>query len=269
MDLTISDIKKFKELSFGSDTFNSGGNIYQYSDDVLYKIINESFFRDEVERNIDFLLSHDVPSTVKIFDKIFLNDYFFGYSMKYIKNAFTFRYATYLGIDVNVAIGSIKDVFKAVKYLHKNNILIGDSHLDNLMLDNKGNGYLIDLDYMMFPGDKHKFNRLYDIRFGCDDYFAFSNNVDEDNIRLAIGSLSLIFGVDLEKAYRKYNVIDLECLYNKFIKKLDMKSLDDYFSRILNGDSVEYFDDFLNDNYSEFINSKYVRIMNKGLRLKK
>ena len=260
MKLNVSDLKSIKKLGFGGDTFNSGGNIYQYSDDVLYKIVDEYFFRDEIERNVDYLMCHDVPCTVKIYDKIYFNDNFFGYSMRYLKNAVTFRTATYLKIDFDKAIDAVQCVYQAMRYLHDRNILIGDLHLDNMMIDNCGYGYLIDLDYMVFPGDEYKFRKLYDIKYQHDGYRVSLSSKNTDNVRAMIGALSIIFGIDLESGFRHYFEIDLESMYDDFIQSLHLDVLSDYFMRIISGLDVEYFDDFLEDNYSKLRNSKYVRI---------
>ena len=258
MELNVSDLKNIKKLGFGSETFNSGGNIYQYSDDVLYKIVDEYFFRDEIERNVDYLMCHDVPCTVKIYDKIYFNDNFFGYSMRYLKNAVTFRTATYLKIDFDKAIDAVQCIYQAMRYLHDRNILIGDLHLDNMMIDNCGYGYLIDLDYMVFPGDEYKFRKLYDIKYRRDGYRVSLSSKNTDNVRAMICALSIIFGIDLESKFRYYFEINLESMYDGFIQSLHLNNLSDYFLRIVSGEDVEYFDEFLEDNYSKLKNSNYV-----------
>ena len=258
MELNVNDLKNMKRFGVGGNTFNSGGNIYQYNDNILYKIVDEYFFRDEVERNVDYLMNHDVPNTPKIYDKIYLNGNFFGYSMKYLKDTITFRNATYLKIDFDKALGAIQCVYQAIKYLHDRNVLIGDLHLDNVMIDNCGYGYLIDLDYMIFPGDEYKFNKLYDIKYRHDGYRVSLSSKNTDNVRAMICSLSIIFGIDLESKFRNYFEVNLENMYDEFIQSLHIGVLNDYFSRIISGIDVEYFDDFLEDNSSSIKNSNYI-----------
>lgn len=55
-----------------------------------------------------------------------------------------------MNIDFDSCIKIIQDIYKAIKYLHKKELLIGDIHMDNFMVDDKGRGYVIDLDGIYF-----------------------------------------------------------------------------------------------------------------------
>lgn len=84
--------------------------------------------------------------------------------MEYIKNAKTFREASGAHIDEDLKLKAICDVYEAFKYLHSRNIYLGDVHSDNFLISSDGSGYIIDLDYMRFLGDKYKFQQCYLIR---------------------------------------------------------------------------------------------------------
>ena len=133
--------------------------------------------------------------------------------MEYIKDTITLKNAIYLSVDFDVIVRVTKDIYRTIKYLHYHNILLGDIHMDNFLIDTKGNGYVIDLVYMM--------------------------NLEKNNI--------------------KNYAINIEDMYHKYIKLLGIEELNKYFIRIINGEEVEYFDDFLMNNYFNFLESGNVR----------
>ena len=261
MNISSNDLSKLKKFCVGDDTFNNGGKIYWYSDDVIYKIVGEYFFCGEVERNIDLQIREHIPNTPVIYDKLCNNDDFIGYSMEYLKNCFTFRKGSYLHIDFDVCVNVIRDIYEVIKYLHNKNILLGDIHMDNFLINNKGNGYVVDLDYLVYPEDKYKFQDLYCIRLkSVDNYIDVKRT---DNIKAMICCLSLILGVDLESKCINRYIIDIEKLYNGYVKKLGIGALDEYFYRIMNGEEVEYFDEFMSNYYCQFLGSGKVKLKKK------
>ena len=256
MNISVNDLKKIKKLGFDGDTFNSGGNIYQYDDHTLYKIVDRYFFKEEIERNIDFQIKNPIPHTPFIYDKIYINKFFFGYSMENIKNSLTFKKAVYLNVDFDVCMNIVKDVYESIRFLHDRNILLGDIHMDNFLIDDKGRGYVIDLDYIVYPRDEYKFQNLYCVKLNHNSYKINVNNKNTDNIKAMICCLSLILGIDLESKNIHYFEIDLENIYDRYIKDLGIISLNDYFLRIMKGEEVEYFDEFLLNNYSDFLRNE-------------
>ena len=259
MNITDSDLRRLKKLNFGNDTFNSGGNIYQFNSNVLYKNIDPYFFIDEVERNVDFQIENHVPCTPCIYEKIYYQDKFWGYSMERLKNTITFKNASYLHIDFYVCMKVIQDIYMAIKYLHHHNILLGDIHMDNFLMDNKGNGYVVDLDYMVVPGDEYKFQNLYQVQLKCDGKRIQVNSKNTDNIKAMICCLSLILGIDLERKNIHQFSITIDNLYYKYIQSLGIMDLNDYFFRMIEGEDVEYFDNFMKKNYTQFLRSGNVR----------
>ncbi len=259
MNIGLDDLKKIKKLSFDVDTFNNGGYIYQYNDDILYKIVSLYFFCDEVERNIDFQIKNPIIHTPFIYDKLYINHDFVGYSMENIKNSFTFKKAISMEIDSDICMNVILNIYEVIRYLHDRNILLGDIHMDNFLIDNKGNGYVIDLDCILYPGDEYKFQDLYGIRLNHSSNRINVNSKKTDNIKAMICCLSLLLGIDLERLNISHYEIDMENVYNFYIKSLGSAWLDNYFSLIMNGEEVEYFDEFLTRYYDKILGNEKVK----------
>ena len=56
-----------KKLDINKD-YNNGGSLY-LEDGYLYKVYNEiSYFREEKERNIKFLMNNSIPNTLRHID---------------------------------------------------------------------------------------------------------------------------------------------------------------------------------------------------------
>ena len=59
-----------KELDINKE-YNNGGSLY-LEDGYLYKVYNEiSYFREEKERNIKFLMNNSIPNTPKIYKMLY------------------------------------------------------------------------------------------------------------------------------------------------------------------------------------------------------
>ena len=66
-----------------------------------------------------------------------------------------------------------------------------------------------------------------------------------DNVKVMISSLSLLLGKDLEKYISKQkHDINLEQLFNEVIMPLNDSYLNEYFYKLMNGESVPYFSDY-------------------------
>ena len=72
-----------KELDINKE-YNNGGSLY-LEDGYLYKVYNEiSYFREEKERNIKFLMNNSIPNTPKIYKMLYKNNEFNGYINFYV-----------------------------------------------------------------------------------------------------------------------------------------------------------------------------------------
>ena len=259
MNIECEDLAKLEKIR--GEALNKGGIIYRYNNDILFKVVGDCF--EKIERNIDIQIKEHIPNTPFIYDKLYNKGSFIGYSMEYLKNSITMRSATKLNIDFDSCVKIIQDIYETVKYLHKKDLLLGDVHMDNFMIDDKGRGYVIDLDGIFFSNEINELQDLYSIKLKSDGCRIAFNNKKTDNIKTMICCLSLILGVDLESEYINKSEIDIEKIYNKYIKKLGIRELDNYFYRIINGEDIEYFDDFLRGNYYNFYDSEKVRTIKK------
>lgn len=166
--------------------------------------------------------------------------------MEYIKNSKTFREAIGGHVDEELKIKAICDVYEALKYLHNRNIYLGDVHSDNFLISSDGDGYIIDLDYMRFPGDEYKFQQCYLIKPNNKAYKINVASTYTDNIKVMLSCLSLLIDIDLERFIsKKTSDINLEEIYSDVIHPLKIKPLDIYFKKLMNGKEVEYFSDYL------------------------
>ena len=105
-----------KKLDINKD-YNNGGSLY-LEDGYLYKVYDEiSYFRDEKERNIKFLMRNSIPKTPKIYKMLYKNNEFNGYVMEYIEGSMTFRESLNKNIDFMDKVSAIKDIYKSLKTL--------------------------------------------------------------------------------------------------------------------------------------------------------
>ena len=215
------------------------GKLHKYFSDF-------SAFEKEKERNIDFLMFNNVPHTPIIRKKLYNRKReFIGYVMDYIPNSMTFRQAIAKDIDFSKKESAIKDVYNTLKILHKYNLFLGDIHSDNFLIDEDGNGYIIDLEEMRGVGDEFKFKSLYLVKPNTDSFMINISSSYTDNVKLMISSISLLYDIDLEQYIQpKTHYMDLEKLYNDVISQLNDAKLDEYFIKLINKEEVGYFDDF-------------------------
>ena len=247
MKIKDSELKELPLLSLSVDTHNNGGIIYIANNKIVYKIFKDHcFFQSEVERNMNFLIKNSIPNTPKIYDIVFIDGKFLEYAMEYIHNTITFRQAIGKKLELQMKLKAIQDIYDAIKYLHQNNIFLGDVHSDNFLISADGKGYIIDLDYMRFPGDEYKFEQCYLIKPNNQSYKINIASKYTDNIKVMVSCLSLLLDIDLENFIsQQTHSINIEELYNKVIIPLNCSKLNDYFRRLINQEDVEYFSDCL------------------------
>lgn len=245
MLLKISELKKLPVLNLSESTHNNGGNIYLVNGTLIYKVFKDFYsYKLEIERNVNFQLENSIPNVPRILDKLFIDNKFVGYIMEYIPNSVTFRSALEKEIDLDMKINVIVDIYDALKYLHEANIFLGDIHSDNFLISEEGKGYIIDLDYMRFPGDEFKFQQCYLVKPNNNSNKINIASKYTDNVKVMIASLSLIFDKDLEEYINpKSYDINIQELYEKEVKPRKELDLESYFIRLMRGEDVEYFSD--------------------------
>lgn len=228
-----------KELDINKD-YNNGGSLY-LEDGYLYKVYDEvSYFRDEKERNIKFLMNNSVPNTPKIYKMLYKNNEFNGYIMEYIEESMTFREGMKQEINFSDKIKAILDVYETLKVLHSYNICIGDIHLSNFLYKD-GHGYLIDLDEIRYPEDNFKFRERYLVKESIKSVPSKQASFITDNIKFCICCLSFLYNIDLENIICKYSLKSVKMILKFLTSDEEYKEI----SKVLDVNKLCYFDDIL------------------------
>ena len=228
-----------KKLDINKD-YNNGGSLY-LEDGYLYKVYDEiSYFREEKERNIKFLMSNSIPNTPKIYKMLYKNNEFNGYVMEYIEGAMTFRDGMKQEISFSDKIKAILDVYETLKVLHSYNICIGDIHLSNFLYKD-GHGYLIDLDEIRYPEDNFKFRERYLVKESIKSVPSKQASFITDNIKVCICCLSFLYNIDLENIICKYSLKSVKIILKFLTSDEEYKEI----SKVLDINKLCYFDDIL------------------------
>lgn len=228
-----------KKLDINKD-YNNGGSLY-LEDGYLYKVYDEiSYFRDEKERNIKFLMSNNIPNTPKIYKMLYKNNEFNGYIMEYIEESMTFREGMKQEISFSDKIKAILDVYKTLKVLHSYNICIGDIHLSNFLYKD-GHGYVIDLDEIRYPEDNFKFRERYLVKESIKSVPSKQASFITDNIKVCICCLSFLYNIDLENIICKYSLKSVKIILKFLTSDEEYKEI----SKVLDVNKLCYFDDIL------------------------
>lgn len=228
-----------KELDINKD-YNNGGSLY-LEDGYLYKVYDEvSYFRDEKERNIKFLMNNGIPNTPKIYKMLYKNNEFNGYVMEYIEGAITFRDGMKQEISFSDKIKAILDVYETLKVLHSYNICIGDIHLSNFLYKD-GHGYVIDLDEIRYPEDNFKFRERYLVKESIKSVPSKQASFITDNIKVCICCLSFLYNIDLENIICKYSLKSVRIILKFLTSDEEYKEI----SKVLDVNKLCYFDDIL------------------------
>lgn len=228
-----------KELDINKE-YNNGGSLY-LEDGYLYKVYDEiSYFRDEKERNIKFLMNNSIPNTPKIYKMLYKNNEFNGYVMEYIEGAMTFRDGMKQEISFSDKIKAILDVYETLKVLHSYNICIGDIHLSNFLYKD-GHGYVIDLDEIRYPEDNFKFRERYLVKESIKSVPSKQASFITDNIKVCICCLSFLYNIDLENIICKYSLKSVKIILKFLTSDEEYKEI----SKVLDVNKLCYFDDIL------------------------
>lgn len=238
--ITSSDLGKMRLLK--TSGFNNGGRIYYHTDNILYKIFNDRYdFISEKERNIDFLCGRYIQYAKLPIRKIILDGKFYGYSESNFKYSTTFKTLTKMPYIDRLKV--VKDIYIALREIHKLGIYLGDVHMDNLLYrERRPEGAIIDFESVRFKGDENKFMDYYFIR---EDVTSPPDGVDSfntDNIKIAIASLSFIYGINLEIIAKQVGIGGLLLLLNS-INIESKKNLTDVLTNF-DGD-ITYFDEII------------------------
>ena len=221
--------------------YNNGGSLYLVRN-CIYKVYDEvSYFREEKERNINFLMNYRIPNTPRIYKKLY-NKYneFNGYVMEFIEGSMTFRDGMNQEISFSDKIKAILDVYETLRVLHSYNICIGDIHLSNFLYKD-GHGYVIDLDEIRFPDDYFKFRERYLVKDNIKSNPSKQASFITDNIKLCICSLSFLYNIDLENIICHYSLDSVKNILRLLLSSKEYASI----CKVLDVHNLYYFDDAL------------------------
>lgn len=234
-----------KELDINKE-YNNGGSLY-LEDGYLYKVYDEiSYFREEKERNIKFLISNNIPNTPKIYKMLYKNNEFNGYVMEYIEGTMTFRDGMKQEISFSDKIKAILDVYETLKVLHSYGICIGDVHLSNFLYKD-GHGYVIDLDEIRYPEDNFKFRERYLVKESIKSVPSKQASFITDNIKVCICCLSFLYNIDLENIICKYSLKSVRIILKFLTSGEEYKEI----SKVLDVNKLCYFDDILTNRVNK------------------
>ena len=234
-----------KKLDINKD-YNNGGSLY-LEDGYLYKVYDEiSYFRDEKERNIKFLMNNGIPNTPKIYKMLYKNNEFNGYVMEYIEGTMTFRDGMKQEISFSDKIKAILDVYETLKVLHSYGICIGDVHLSNFLYKD-GHGYVIDLDEIRYPEDNFKFRERYLVKESIKSVPSKQASFITDNIKVCICCLSFLYNIDLENIICKYSLKSVRIILKFLTSGEEYKEI----SKVLDVNKLCYFDDILTNRVNK------------------
>lgn len=200
--LSSKDLRSCKPMSFNG--YNNGGMIYRYDDGLLMKVygINSSYLIDTLEYNVDTLLNiGHIENVIMPLCKVYIDGEFKGICMDEVKDA-TNLYTIIENpkISLNARISYAKQLRYALHNLHQNNVVIGDMHLDNIIVNDQS-AYFVDMDSARCKEDI-LLPSLYYLKQTVSDPYIRIENKDTDNFKLAVIALSMIYQVNFEQPIR-------------------------------------------------------------------
>lgn len=132
--------------------------IYKHDSDKVLKIYKPKIDLCKKEKKIDHLIKIDFPrEVIKPIDKVYdMKNNFIGFTMKEIqaeeiRRLFNKRYVISNNMTKKDILGLLCKIRDVIKWLHGNNIVIGDLNDQNILIDKK-NIYFIDVDSWHLPG---------------------------------------------------------------------------------------------------------------------
>ncbi|MGI6329246.1 MAG: hypothetical protein ACOXZR_00090 [Bacilli bacterium] len=259
INLTENELNKLSSFVVGG--YNIGGNIYQFDEETLLKIYDSNYSPIAIrENNIDYLINiAKIDNAILPLEKVYINDKFRGFRMWEVKEAKRlYEVIEDDSLNINKRIKYARTLLKTLKEIQKNNIVLGDIHLDNF-IHNEKDVYFVDMDGIR-NGDLYT-QSLYYIQPTTKESHLRWEDKNTDNAKMALIFLSLLYKVNYEKPIREKETsyCNLEELGNKLPSHLK-EAL--YFSNINLGGYLEYL-------ISEVKSERYERDREKVLDIKK
>lgn len=243
------ELLNFNDINFNIlkelDYKNATESTLYYNDKTIYKIY-KNFIESYRKKNKILLLNDgERISNVIIPDKLILDGSFtLGCGMKYISDANTFgKYRNNNSFILLLYIISL-----SLKKIHTDprNIVIGDLHFGNIIIDSNLNYYFIDMDSCMIDGLLPE--RLPNIIVSYAKNrgnFNFDISRETDKLCMFLSTIEAIFNKDIDKL-SMYE-------YDKKAEEINtLKNMKRYFLEIKNATNyipnIPYFDELISIN---------------------
>jgi len=176
-----------KEINQGGE-----GTVYEVDSNTVAKIYHDGITPIS-QRKFDFLKRLDPNYFVAPLELIHDDKgLVIGYTMKYIdqtffplSNLYNKKFCKNNGITKKVKMRVIEKLIAAVKYAHKENVVIGDLNPFNILVNDRGVIKLIDTDSYQTPGFPHSHILLEEVR----DYL-YQGRVSEESDFFALSILA-------------------------------------------------------------------------------
>lgn len=205
----------------------ANGNVYLNSDETeIIKIFKSLYNIERRKKTLDYLMMFPLVTGSAYPKDIVIEDgCFVGYTADYYKNCCEFgSWGTY-NYSFDEKIKAIRDVDFQLKELHDRNVIFHDINNCNLLIDKNG-GHLIDFEDVICPNIIGMYLSKYilkhqEIKVGC--------SKQEDQFKLLISSLNLLYGVKFEKFFTGERDIDNILFFIKENKEL-YEFVENYFT---------------------------------------
>lgn len=236
-------VTKYKRLE--TVGLNVESKLY-IDNDLLYKIYDEDIPLEEREKNIDRIINLNyIDYCLWPKEKIYINAKFSGIVSDYKKN-YSNLTDVYKQFNFEQAINMGNQLSNALKQIHKENLIIGDIHGDNI-ITNGENSYFCDLDGMKMDIENKNKMSLYTIMYNDRSPEILDNQIT-DNIKLMVYILSTIYKYNFENILKIYGTEYMQKIVLNMLLDNDIKYI---LLEMFNiSDQNIYFSDFSNKLYN-------------------
>lgn len=224
MEIREKELKnKYTKLS----SRGANGNVYLNSDETeIIKIFKSLYNIERRKKTLDYLMMFPlIEGCAYPKDIVIENGFFAGYTADYYKDSCEFgSWGTY-NYSFDEKIKAIRDVDFQLKELHDRNVIFHDINNCNLLIDKNG-GHIIDFEDVICPNIIGRYLSKYILKHQ-ERKLGYSKQ--EDQFKLLISSLNLLYGVKFEKFFTGERDIDNILFFIKENKEL-YEFVENYFA---------------------------------------
>lgn len=229
-----------------------------FDDELFYKLYNGFLLTKTKKRKI-LLLNQGVQLSDVIIPNILINnmDVLCGCAMTYIKDAETL--IKYRNNDIFMLL--LYAISISLKNIHidPRNIVVGDLHFNNILIDKNGYHYFIDFDSCMIDGiPQDRLPTCLVEYVNNRGKFRFDVDTRTDKLCMFLSTINALFG-------KKIDILSIDEYDEKAEQLYTLKNMRNYFLEVKNNSTticdIPYMSDFISIN--DFPGSKMKKIKNK------